>query len=404
MPQDLANADCVVIQGSNMAECHPVGFRFVMQAKERGATIIHIDPRYSRTSAMADLYVPLRAGSDIALLGGLINYVLEHDCWFREYVVNYTNAPDIIDEEFTDTEDLAGVFSGLDSEQHRYRVASWQYAGKNLDPTMTADELSSAQPFSERVKQSSRRPPTSDPTLQHPRCVFQILRRHFARYTPEMVERTCGIPRDLFLQVARAITENSSRERTTAFCYAVGWTQHSTGVQMIRAAAILQLLLGNIGRPGGGIMALRGHASIQGSTDIPTLYDLLPGYLPMPDLRKGHFDYQHYIARNTAETGWWHNFPKYAVSLLKAWFGEAATPENGWAFDYVPKLDRDMSFQPYLMDMMDGKVKGYFVMGQNPVVGGPNTGVRAQGVRPTRLARSARLCDDRDRDLLEVLP
>jgi len=357
-----------------MAECHPVGFRFVMKARERGAKIIHVDPRYSRTSAAADLYVPIRAGSDIALLGGLINYVLEHDLWFKEYVVNYTNAPEIISEDFADTEDLAGVFSGLDPENRRYRVATWQYTNEELDPATMADEFSSGQPFRGQMGRASGWPPPSDPTLQHPRCVFQILKRHFSRYTPEMVERACGIPRELFFQVARTITENSGRERTTAFCYAVGWTQHSTGVQMIRAAAILQLLLGNIGRPGGGIMALRGHATIQGSTDVPTLYDLLPGYLPMPDLRKGHFSYEHYVARNQAQTGWWHNFPKYAVSLLKAWFGEQATAENGWCFDYLPKIDRDISFQPYVMDMMDGKVKGYFVMGQNPLVGGPNAG------------------------------
>src|SRR6476646_1879311 len=237
---DLVNSDCIVIQGSNMAECHPVGFRFVMEARERGATIIHVDPRFTRTSATADIFAPIRPGTDIAFLGGLINYVLTHDKWFREYVLAYTNAATIVGEDFQDTEDLAGVFSGYDVEKRAYDPASWAYAGE------------------------AGATPERDETLQHPRCVFQILKRHFARYTPEFVEEVCGAPQDIFLRVAEAITANSGRERTTAFCYAVGWTQHTVGVQNIRAAAILQLLLGNVGRPGGGILALRGHATIQG--------------------------------------------------------------------------------------------------------------------------------------------
>src|SRR4029077_20254238 len=236
--------------GSNMAENHPVGFRWPMKAREKGATIIHVDPRFTRTSAAANLYVPIRSGSDIAFLGGLINYVLTHDKWFKEYVLAYTNASTVVGDDYVDAEDNGGLFSGYDPQAGSYDNASWAYSGKR------------------------------DETLQDSRCVFQILKRHFARYTPEMVERVCGTPRDLFLQVAEILAANSGRERTTAICYAVGWTQQSYGAQIIRAAAILQLLLGNIGRPGGGIMALRGHASIQGSTDVPTLFDLLPGYLP----------------------------------------------------------------------------------------------------------------------------
>src|SRR5699024_5461637 len=243
-----------------MAECHPVGFQWVMEAKARGATIIHVDPRFTRTSAMADLHVPIRAGSDIAFLGGLVNYVLSNELDFREYVVPYTNAANIINEDFQDTEDLDGLFSGFDPEKGAYDPVTWEYDGMEVNAPQTGNR---------------------DETLQDPRCVYQILKRHFARYTPEMVEKICGIEPEDFERVAQVMTHNSGRERTAAFCYAVGWTQHSTGVQNIRTAAILQMLLGNMGRTGGGIMALRGHTSIQGSTDIPTLFDLMPGYIPM---------------------------------------------------------------------------------------------------------------------------
>jgi formate dehydrogenase major subunit len=282
-----------------MAECHPVGFQWVMEAKARGAKVIHVDPRFTRTSALADLHVPIRAGTDIAFLGGLINYVLEHDAYFRDYVVAYTNAPVVLSPDFKDTEDLDGLFSGFDPEKRKYQEDSWQYAGTRVGPAAGQREYDKGESQQEagtgagaeaggsmthgmggaKLGESE---PELDETLQHPRCVFQVVKRHYARYTPEMVERVCGIPRELFLRVAEAITENSGRDRTTEFVYAVGWTQHSVGVQYIRAAAILQLLLGNMGRPGGGIMALRGHASIQGSTDIPTLYNILPGYIPMP--------------------------------------------------------------------------------------------------------------------------
>ena len=269
-----------------MAECHPVGFQWVMEAKARGAKVIHVDPRFTRTSALADLHVPIRAGSDIAFLGGIVNYVLEHDRYFREYVVAYTNAPVIVDEGFRDTEDLDGLFSGYNPETCSYDTSTWQYQDVEAAASAGQRELQATAGGGERHGShgglSGGRPPHTDPTLQHPRCVFQLLHKHYRRYTPELVEQVCGVPKDLFLQVAEALCANSGRERTSTFCYAVGWTQHTVGVQYIRTAAILQLLLGNIGRPGGGIMTLRGHASIQGSTDIPTLYNLLPGYIPMP--------------------------------------------------------------------------------------------------------------------------
>ena len=254
-----------------------------MKARERGAKIIHVDPHYSRTSAVSDIYVPIRAGSDIAFLGGLIRHIIETESYFEEYVVNYTNAATIVREDFQDTEDLDGLFSGFDPETGTYDRTSWMFEGGE-EPAAgrraRALHAGVQRPHGRRHGRPARS--RSDPTLQHPRCVFQVLKRHYSRYTPEMVERVCGIPREKFLEVAETLIANSGRERTTMLAYAVGWTQHTAGVQMIRAGAIVQLLLGNIGRPGGGIMAMRGHASIQGSSDIPTLYDLLPGYLPMP--------------------------------------------------------------------------------------------------------------------------
>src|SRR4051794_21024593 len=267
-----------------MAECHPVGYQWVMEAKERGAKVIHVDPRFTRTSAMSDLYVPIRAGTDIAFLGGIVNYILEHDAWFDEYVKTYTNAPVIIHEDFKGPEDLDGLFSGFDPETQTYDDTTWQYAGM---PTKgAAGKRERGANLGEAAGHGGHaaglhhgEPPQEDETLQHPRCVFQLLKKHYSRYTPEMVERICGTPREQFLEVCRALCENSGRERTSAFVYSVGWTQHTVGAQYIRTACIIQLLLGNIGRPGGGIVALRGHASIQGSTDIPTLYNILPGYI-----------------------------------------------------------------------------------------------------------------------------
>ncbi len=331
-----------------MAEAHPVGFRWVMKAKEQGATIIHVDPRFSRTSALADIWVPIRAGTDIVFLGGLINHLIEYELFFREYVVHYTNASCILSDEYRDPEDNGdGYFSGWNPEKRAYEGNSWLYKGGDL----------------------SR--PQRDLTLQDPQCVFQKLKRHFSRYTPEMVEKVCGIPPDLFHKVAHALAAASGPERTAAVCYAVGWTQHSKGVQIIRAAAILQLLLGNIGRPGGGILALRGHASIQGSTDIPTLYDILPGYLTMP--RKGDETLQQYFDKYTKKTGLWAHYPEYLVSTLKAYYGSRATAQNDFGYGWLPKITGNHSFFEYLYDMLEEKVEGMFLMGQNPAVGAPNS-------------------------------
>jgi formate dehydrogenase major subunit len=352
-----------------MAECHPVGFQWVMEAKERGAKIIHVDPRFTRTSAVADTHVPIRAGSDIAFLGAIVNHILETERDFREYVLAYTNAATIIDPRFQDTEDLDGLFSGWDADARRYDVESWQYAGETPPGPDHHDRGSGDRHGSHGAPIGPGR--LVDETLQDPNCVYQMLKRHFARYTPELVEEVCGVPRDLFLEVAEALCANSGRERTSAFCYAVGWTQHTVGVQYIRTAAIIQLLLGNVGRPGGGILALRGHASIQGSTDVPTLYNILPGYIPMPFAGR-HRDLDHFVEIEGAPTGYWGHMDAYLVSLLKAWWGPAATAENDWCFDHLPRIDGDHSTYNTIQGMLDGQVRGFFVVGENPAVGSAN--------------------------------
>jgi formate dehydrogenase major subunit len=369
----VANADCVIIMGSNMAEAHPIAFRFVLQARQKGATVIHVDPRFTRTSALADIYAPLRAGSDIAFLGGLIRYILENDLWFHDYALAYSNLSTIIADDYQDPSDLDGFFSGWNADHRAYDPASWQYKGEPVPSTLGDHAVQTGEAYSERLSRITQGPPETDPTLQNPRCVYQILRRHYAAYTPEMVAQVTGCPVETFLQVAEAITRNSGRERTTAWCYAVGWTHHTTGVQMIRTAAIIQTLLGNIGRPGGGILALRGHSSIQGSTDIPTLYNLLPGYLAQPSAQPQHRTLQGYIQSERTPLGWWYNFPKYAVSLLRAWYGEAAAPENEWGYAWLPKIVGDHSQLPMTLMLQSGLIRGLFVTGQNPVIGGHNT-------------------------------
>ena len=361
-----------------MAECHPVGFQWVVEAKARGATVIHVDPRFTRTSALADLHVPLRAGSDIVFLGGIINYVLANEKYFRDYVVAYTNAAVILSEDFADTEDLDGIFAGLDAEGHRYDKSAWSYRGAMV----RAAAGSRGTPYDLTGRGTAPPAPARrrwpSPSSIRAR-VFQVLKRHFARYTPEVVEQACGVPPETFARICELLTSNSGRDRTTAVVYSVGWTQHTVGVQYVRTAAILQALLGNMGRPGGGILALRGHASIQGSTDIPTLFDLLPGYLPMPDAGK-HQDLDAYIGDITMTKGFWANSRAYMVSLLKAYWGPAATAENGFCFDYLPRLTGDHSTYVTVLEQLNGRCKGYFLFGQNPAVGSANTRMQRLGM------------------------
>lgn len=397
----MVDSDCVVVMGSNMAENHPVAFRWPMKAKvENGAKIIHVDPRFTRTSAMADIYAPLRAGSDIAFLGGIIRFVLESDRWnddpfFRSFVATYTNAATIITPEFRDTEDLDGVFSGLmaytgnvkewpfNGFRGEYDNASWAYAsaeptargaGADIDPNRTGDERSQraeelargGPPYAAMVQALVAAPEQRDETLTDPRCVLQIVRRHFARYTPEMVEQVTGCPRDTFLRVAQTLLDNSGAERTSSIAYAVAWTQHTNGVQIIGCAALLQLLLGNVGRPGAGVMALRGHASIQGSTDIPTLYHSIHGYMSHPSALKPHASLPEWLATETQPTGYWANTPKFMVSYLKSMYGAAAIRDNDFGYAWHPKIIGDHSHMPMFVAMNDGRVKGMFCIGQNP--------------------------------------
>src|SRR5216684_1957682 len=334
-----------------------------------------------------------RAGSDIAFVGGLINYVLSSGKYFKEYVLAYTNAATILTEDYADTEDLDGVFSGLNREHRYYDYDTWRYQGEEVvKPASGEHQDPDAQQRTRRqLRQAGRGEaygsggaaahpaPDTDDTLQHPRCVFQVLKRHFARYTPEMVEQVCGVPRDLFARVCELVTDNSGRDRTTAFVYSLGWTQHTVGVQYIRTAAILQALLGNMGRPGGGILALRGHASIQGSTDIPTLFDLLPGYLPMP-FAHGNDDLASYVQAEKVQNGFWANTSDYMVSLLKAWWGEAATADNDFCYDYLPRLTGSHSTYETVVAQLAGTCKGYFLMGENPAVGSANGRMQRLGM------------------------
>jgi formate dehydrogenase major subunit len=404
-------SDCLVIEGSNMAECHPVAFRWPMKAKtEHGAKLIHIDPRFTRTSAMCDIYAPIRAGTDIAFLGGLVNYIVNSERWngdpfFREYLVNYTNAATIVRKDFKDAEDLDGVFSGLmeykneggwqyDGFLGSYKTDSWQYArhDEEMGEPRGGEENAApgrkeaqrkprpGEPF-ESVIRSLRKPaPLRDESLRNPRCVFQLVKRHFSRYTPEMVEQVTGCPKETFLKVARTILENSGRDRTTGWAYAVGWTQHTYGPQMIGCCALVQLLLGNIGRPGGGIMALRGHASIQGSTDVPTLYHSIHGYMAAPSALKDHRTLREYLATEGLTTGAWGGMPKYLVSYLKSMYGPAATPENDFGYDWHPKISGDHSHLPMFVAMADGKVMGMICVGQNPATS-LNAALERKGMR-----------------------
>src|SRR5262245_55005293 len=408
----MADSDCIVVMGSNMAENHPVAFRWPMKAKvEHGAKIIHVDPRFTRTSSVADIYAPVRAGSDIAFLGGVINYVLNSEKWnqdpfFKTFIVHYTNAATIINEDFKDTEELDGVFSGLLQSMggvdewpfngfiNRYDGATWQYArtkageqgraastaqsgeamvssgpeGIKPPETPAAGKAPAGPPFDSLVTSLLKPPAQRDETLQDPRCVFQIVKTHFARYTPEIVEKTTGCPKETFLKVAETILASSGADKTTAFAYAVAWTQHTYGVQIIGACALLQLLLGNIGRPGAGVMALRGHGSIQGSTDVPTLYHSIQGYMAAPTALKRHDTLQDFIATETIPLGYFANLPKWMVSYLKSMWGDAATKDNQFGYDWHPKILGDHSHLATFAAMNAGKVKGMICAGQNPAM------------------------------------
>jgi formate dehydrogenase major subunit len=362
---DIKNTDMMLIMGGNPAENHPCGFKWPIEAKRtRNAKMIVVDPRFTRTAATADLFCQIRAGSDIAFLGGVINYAIQNNRIAKEYVANYTNASFLVHDDFKLPEE-DGVFSGFHADTQTYDKASWNYQGSG----------GPAAGLPEKV--------TDDPALENPRCVFQLLKKHYSRYTPEMVEKITGIPKDQFVKAAdlfTSIRKDGDTTKVGTIIYAVGWTQHTFGTQIIRTAAMLQLLLGNVGRAGGGVNALRGHSNIQGATDIAGIFDNLPGYLKVPNPADG--DFKGWMTRITPTSAkphdwdswnYWSNTPKFAVSLMKAMYGDAAKKENDWAYAYLPKVDRNYSWG-YLFDAMyRGNVKGLLAFGMNPVAIGPDS-------------------------------
>jgi len=398
---DIKNTDMMLIEGGNPAENHPCGFKWAIEAKRnRNAKMIVVDPRFTRTAAVADLHLQIRTGTDIAFLGGLVHYAIENNRIAKDYLVNYTNAAFVIKEGFKLPED--GLYSGFDPATQSYDKSTWNYAeggdvsGKPAAPAaVSRAALAPAEPPTKpgapSAKASSQpAPPPALPenvaydlTLEHPRCVFQLLRQQYSRYTPDVVEKITGIPQDQFLKAAdlfTSIRKDGDMKKAGTIIYSVGWTQHTAGTQTIRAAAMLQLLLGNVGRAGGGVNALRGHANIQGATDMAGVFDLLPGYLKVPNPNDASLEaYLKRITPNASKPGpwqsmnYWSNTPKFAVSFLKAMYGDAARKENNWAFDYLPKVDRNYSWNQIWDSMYRGSVKGLFAFGMNGVMIGPDS-------------------------------
>src|ERR1700751_5988783 len=402
---DIKNADLMLIMGGNPAENHPCGFKWAIEAKlHRNAKTIVVDPRLTRAAATADLYLQIRAGSDIAFLGGLINYAIQNNRIAHDYLVNYTNAAFIIKDRFKLPDD--GLYSGFDPEKKTYDKATWNYeeggdlTGKPVEPTPPQQYQQNSGTGQQEAHRYQAASPAGakggaaaalalpgkiafDLSLQHPRCVFQLLKKQYERYTPEMVERITGIPKDQFLKAAdlyTSVRKDGNMKKVSTVIYAVGWTQHSFGTQIIRTAAVLQLVMGNIGRAGGGVNALRGHSNIQGATDMAGLFDALPGYLKVPTPADTSFDaWMKRITPTPSKPAPWDSFnyygntPKFTVSLLKALYGDAATKQNSWAFDYLPKVDRNYSWVQMWDNMYRGNLKGMLAFGMNGVAIGPDS-------------------------------
>ena len=349
---DIKNADIVLIMGGNAAEAHPCGFKWVTEAKAHNkARLIVVDPRFNRSASVADVYAPIRTGTDIVFLGGVISYLLSNEKIQRDYVLNYTDVSFLVREDFAFKD---GLYSGYNGEKHSYDKTTWDY---EFGPDGY-------------VK--------SDSTLTHPRCVYQLMKQHYARYTPEMVERVCGTPKEKFLAICEMMASTATPTRAMTIMYALGWTQHSVGTQMIRTAAMVQLLLGNIGVSGGGMNALRGHSNIQGLTDLGLMSNLLPGYLTLAGDKEQSYD--DYIAARAFkplrpnQLSYWQNYEKFHVSLMKAWWGDAATAENHWGYDYLPKLDKLYDMLQSFELMYQGKMNGFICQGFNPLAASPNKG------------------------------
>ena len=361
---DIRNTDLVIIMGGNAAEAHPCGFKWVTEAKaNRGAKLIVVDPRFNRSASVADLYAPIRQGTDIAFLSGLINYCIQNDKVQWDYVKTFTNASFIVNADFGYKD---GLFTGYDEAKRDYNKSTWEY---DVGPDGYA---------------------VIDDTLQNPRCVWNLLKEHVALYTPEMVERICGTPKEKFLQVAELVSSCSAPNKVMTSMYALGWTQHSKGAQNIRTMAMLQLILGNIGMRGGGVNALRGHSNIQGLTDVGLLSNSLPGYMNLavdgePTL-DAYMSTRGYKPLRPNQTSYWQNYRKFLVSFLKAMWGPAATPENDFAFDWLPKLDvPNYDILRTFELMKQGKFNAYLCQGFNPLQAFPNKAKLAEGLSKLKL-------------------
>ncbi|MFT0212595.1 formate dehydrogenase-N subunit alpha [Pseudomonas sp. F1_0610] len=348
---DIKNANVVLVMGGNPAEAHPVGFKWAVDAKiHNGAKLIVVDPRFNRSAAVADMYSPIRAGSDVTFLMGVVNYLLENEKIQHEYVKHYTNASLIIRKDFDFVE---GVFSGYDASSKTYDRSSWGYE---------LDEQGHAK---------------RDMSLQDPQSVYQLLKKHVARYTPDLVTKVCGTPKQDFLDICEILASTSAPDRTATFLYALGWTHHTSGVQMIRGAAMIQLLLGNIGMPGGGVNALRGHSNIQGYTDLGLLSTRLPGYMNLPSDQQTSVE--QYLKEVTptellpGQVNYWKNTPKFFISLMKSLWGDKATAANNWGYDWLPKWDREYDVLTTMELMHQGKMNGYLVQGFNPLAAFPDS-------------------------------
>lgn len=354
--QDLKNADVILVMGGNPAENHPIAMKWIMRAKEqRGAKLVVVDPKFTRTASKADLYVPIRSGTDIVFLGGLVKYIIDNNLYFKDYVVNYTDASYLVDPNFKLPDDLDGVFSGYDEKKRAYDKSTWKF---QLDENGL---------------------PKKDPTLQNPNCVFQLLKKHYSRYTIDTVSKITGAPKDKIEECYKILASTGKPDRVMTECYAMGWTQHTVGAQNIRTMAIIQMLLGNVGMAGGGINALRGESNVQGSTDYGLLFHILTGYNPTPVA--SDVDLKTYIEKYTPKTkepksvNWWSNRPKYIVSYLKAMYGDKATKENDFCYSYLPKRDdgQNCSWLMIFDQIYKGKIKGFFAWGQNPACSGANS-------------------------------
>lgn len=351
---DIKNADVILAMGSNPAENHPISFKWVMEAKKQGATLISVDPRFTRTSSKADIFAALRSGSDLAFLNGMIKYILDTDSCDEYYLKHYTNGAFIVNKDFKTPGDLDGVFSGFDSKEKTYDKSTWSF---EVDENGVIKK---------------------DHTLKDPNCVYQLLKKHTSRYTLEMVESLTGTPKAKLLEVYKTYAQTGTVNKAGTIMYAVGWTQHTIGTQIIRTMAMIQLLLGNIGIPGGGVNALRGESNVQGATDHCILFHILPGYLKTPkSSQKTLEDYNKAYTPESKEpnsANWWGNYPKYSVSLLKAFYGENGVEKNDFGYNWLPKLDdgQNASWLMLFDKMFKGDFKGFFIWGQNPACSSSN--------------------------------